>query len=152
MRDAKERWSWSISSGLLRSDSSVAFGERVDGFSYSRVGAAATEVRDAAVDVGIGGFLILREQRGSRHHHAALAIAALRNFVLDPCLLDTMQALLGESLDGDDLLADRLRHRHRTGSRRLAVHMHRTRAAKPRTAAVLCPGKIELTPKHPEER
>ena len=61
-----------------------------------------------AVDVGVGRLRLLLEQRRHRHDHAGLAIAALRHVVVDPGLLHLVQhAVLGETLDGGDLLAGR---------------------------------------------
>ena len=61
-------------------------------------GAAATDVGDGRVDVGVGGFGLLLEQRRHRHDHAGLAIAALWHVVIDPGLLHLVQgAALSEA-------------------------------------------------------
>src|SRR5438309_1396042 len=46
--------------------------------------AAATDIGDRIVDIGIGRLRLVLEQRRHRHDHAALAIAALRHVVVDP--------------------------------------------------------------------
>src|SRR5262249_34703585 len=71
-----------------------------DGGGDLLMGAAATDVRDRCVDVGIGRLRLLLEQRRHRHDHAALAIAALRHVIVEPSLLDGRQlAVDGEALD-----------------------------------------------------
>src|SRR5262245_2212076 len=75
-------------------------------------GAAPADVGDLLVDVGVGGLRLVLEQLRHRHDHAGLAIAALRHVVIDPGLLHLVQyAVLGKTLDGDDLRADRAAHR-----------------------------------------
>jgi hypothetical protein len=49
--------------------------------------AAAADVGDGVVDVGVARFRFLPEQGRYCHDHAALAVAALRHVVLQPGLL-----------------------------------------------------------------
>src|SRR6266702_7107820 len=70
---------------FMASSSSVRSG--VNGFTHLLEGAAAADVGDGVVDVGVSRFGLLLEQSCDRHDHAALAIAALRNVVNDPGLL-----------------------------------------------------------------
>src|SRR5689334_19956670 len=63
-----------------------------------------------------------------------------------------MQALFRQPLDGDDLLADDFRDRRRARALSLAIDVHRAGSAQADAAAVLRPGKIELSPQHPEQR
>src|SRR5215218_10617344 len=89
----------------------------VDRRAYLLEGAATADVGDLAVDIGVGRLRLVLEQFRDRHDHAALAVAALRHFVVDPGLLHFVQhAVLSEALDGDDLLADRGTRRERTGT------------------------------------
>src|SRR5271154_3346799 len=61
---------------LLGSD----FGCLVNGFANAQIGAAAADVAvHGGVNVRVRGMRILREQRGSGHHLAGLAVSALRH-------------------------------------------------------------------------
>src|SRR3954453_16014554 len=51
-------------------------------------GAAAADIGDGFVDVVVGGLGFLVEKCGHGHDHSGLAIAALRNVIRDPGLLD----------------------------------------------------------------
>src|ERR1700694_163990 len=53
------------------------FGGGVDRLAHLLIGAAAANIGDGAVDIGVAGRRIVLEQRGDRHDHPALAIAAL---------------------------------------------------------------------------
>src|SRR5215470_14693938 len=66
---------------------SSSLGGHVDRFAHLLEGAAATDVRDGRIDVGVGRIRLLVEQRRNRHDHARLAIPALRHIVIDPRLL-----------------------------------------------------------------
>src|SRR5215471_12897830 len=59
----------------------------VDAGAHLLIGAAAADIGDRLVDVGVGRLRLLLEERRHRHDHAALAVAALRNIVVDPRLL-----------------------------------------------------------------
>src|SRR5688500_19574113 len=74
-----------------------------DGRKDPLVGAAAADVAcHGGVDIGVGGARLAFEQRRSRHDLAGLAVAALRDVVLDPRLLYRVAAVLREALDGRD--------------------------------------------------
>src|SRR5712691_965231 len=76
------------------------FGGGVDRLAHLLIGAAAADVRDGAVDIGVGRLRVVLEQGRDRHDHPALAIAALRDIVVDPGLLHLVQrATGGEALD-----------------------------------------------------
>src|SRR5215468_9611107 len=51
----------------------------VDGRAHLLEGAAAANVGDGAIDVGVGRLRLLLQERRDRHDHPALAIAALRH-------------------------------------------------------------------------
>jgi hypothetical protein len=100
----------------------------VDRFAHLLEGAAATDVIDGGVDVGVGRQeLVLRAPRPPCDH-AGLAVAALRYVVLQPRLLHLV-VLPGEAFDGGDLGAARRTHGDRTGAHREAVRVHGARAA-----------------------
>src|SRR5690349_15158534 len=83
----------------------------VDRFAHLLEGAAAADVGDRRVDVGVGRVRFLGEERRYRHDHSCLAVAALRHVVLEPRLLHLGEdALLCEALDRRELLAFDLRH------------------------------------------
>ena len=85
------------------------------------------------------------------YDHSALAIAALRNVVLDPRPLHGVQRVIRpEAFDGGDLLVADRADRQRTGAHRRAVHMHRAGAALRDAAAELCPHQAEHIPQHPK--
>src|SRR5258705_1597119 len=120
------RLSWGI--WVMASSSSVRGG--VNGFTHLLEGAAAADVGNGVVDVGVSRLGLLLEQSRDRHDHAALAIAALRNVVIDPGLLHPGQhAVERESLDRGDLLADGFADLHATGSHRDAIDLTRPRPA-----------------------
>src|SRR4249919_296192 len=52
-----------------------------DGGANPRIGAAAADVGDRGVDLGVAWRALGREQSRGRHQHAALAVAALRHLV-----------------------------------------------------------------------
>src|SRR5882672_9123302 len=65
----------------------------VDRFAHLLEGAAAADVGNRGVDVGVGRLGFVVEQRRDRHDHARLAIAALRHVVRDPGLLHLVQCV-----------------------------------------------------------
>src|SRR5712692_7628111 len=102
----------------------------VDGFAHLLEGAAAADVGDRRVDVGVGWLRLVLEKGRDRHDHAGLAVAALRDLVVDPGLLDLVEgAVGGEALDGGDLLAHRRADGHDARAHGLAVDVHGARAA-----------------------
>ena len=108
-------------------------------------GAAAADVGDRRVDVGVGRLRLLLEQRRDRHDHAALAVAALRNIVIDPGLLHLVQhAVLREPFDRGDLLAGHRGERHRARAHGDAVDVHGAGAALRDAAAVFRAGQSDL--------
>src|SRR5580692_558438 len=99
-----------------------------------RSAAADIEFHDF-IDIGVGGSGVLREQRCGAHDLAGLAVAALRNVLLDPGLLDGMIAVGGKAFDGDDALACDGRYLHSAGARRGAIYVDRACAAQRHAAA-----------------
>ena len=77
----------------------------MDRFAHLLEGAAAADIGDGGVDIGVGRLRIVFQQRGDGHDHAALAIAALRHIVIHPGFLDFVRRVArGQSFDGNDLL------------------------------------------------
>src|SRR5581483_10978974 len=113
-------------------------GGGVDRFAHLLEGAAAADIRDGGVDVGVGRLGLLLQQRRHRHDHSRLAVAALRHIVRDPGLLHLVQRVaLSQPLDGGDLLARGGAHRKGARAHRRAVDVNRAGAALRDAAAVL---------------
>src|SRR6202789_236938 len=74
---------------MMISSSSVRGG--VDRLAHLLKGAAAADIGNGVVDILVGRPGIVLQQRRHRHDHAALAITALRNIVVDPGLLNLVQ-------------------------------------------------------------
>src|SRR3954453_8830125 len=128
-------------------------GGGVDRLAHLLIGAAAADIGDRAVNIGIARIRIFLQQGGDRHDHAALAIAALRHVVVDPGLLHLVQsAVAGQPLDRRDLLGADRAYRHRAGARRGAVDMHGAGAALRDAAAVFGPGHPDRIAQHPQQR
>src|SRR5713226_2896123 len=126
------------------------FGGGVDRLAHLLIGAAAADVRDGAVDIGVGRLRVVLEQGRDRHDHPALAIAALRDIVVDPGLLHLVQrATGGEALDRRDLLGADRTDRDRAGAHRDPVDVDRTGAALGDPAAVFRAGQADRVAHHP---
>src|SRR3954463_10491945 len=83
------------------------FGRRVNRLANARISAATTDVAvHRSIDVRVRRLRLLLEQRGRRHELPGLAVAALRNIVLDPRGLQRMQLAIFacETFDGRDPL------------------------------------------------
>jgi len=124
----------------------------VDRFAHLLKGAAAADVGDRGVDVGVARLGIRFEERRHRHDHAGLAVAALRHVVIDPRLLHLVQDLArGEAFDSGDFGAARRAHGNRARAHREAVHVHRAGAALRDAAAVFGAGEADLFANHPQQ-
>src|SRR5213594_2131436 len=78
----------------------------VNGLAHLLERAAAADVGDPRVDVGVGRLRLVLQQRRHGHDHPGLAVAALGHVVVDPRLLHLVQdAAAREALDRGDLLA-----------------------------------------------
>src|SRR6516162_6421272 len=128
-------------------------GGGVDRLAHLLIGAAAANVGDGAVDIRVAWRRVVLEQGGDRHDHPALAIAALRNVVVDPGLLHLMQrAVGGEPLDRRDLTGANRTDRYRAGPRRDPVDVHRAGATLGDAAAVFGSCQTERVAQYPEQR
>src|SRR5712691_8386482 len=143
------RLSWGL--WFMASSSSVRGG--VNGFTHLLEGAAAADVGNGVVDVGVSRLGLLVEKSCDRHDHAALAIAALRNVIIDPGLLHPGRyAVDRESLDRGDLLADGFADLHATGSHRGAIDVNRAGAALGDAAAIFGAGQPDVFTDRPKQR
>src|SRR3954451_22602359 len=125
----------------------------VNRLAHLLIGAAAADIGDRAVDVGVARIRIFLQQSGDRHDHAALAIAALRHVVVDPGLLHLVQfAIARQPLDRRDLLGPDRAYRHRAGAHRGAVDMHGAGAALRDAAPVFGAGQPDRVAQRPQER
>jgi hypothetical protein len=106
------------------------------------------------VDVGVRRIWLLLEQRRRGHQLTGLAVAALRDVVLDPSRLQRMQSSVfaRESFDRRDLLPGDCAQRHRARAGRHAIEVHRARAALGDAAAVFRADEPEVIAQHPQER
>src|SRR5258706_4783830 len=88
-------------------------GRVLDSLADAHISTAATDVSGhGVVDVPIAPVGVGREQSRLGHDLAALAIAALRHFQIDPGLLNLLAGGCGTNrLDRGDALAGRSRHR-----------------------------------------
>src|SRR5579859_636013 len=125
----------------------------VNGLAHLLEGAATADVGDGFVNVLVGRLRLVLEQRRHRHDHPALAISALRNVVGDPGLLHLVQgAVVGEPLNGRDLLADGFADRHAAGAHRDAVDVDCTGAALCNAATIFRAGEASILPNSPKQR
>src|SRR5579862_9312810 len=128
-------------------------GRGVDRGAYALIGSAAANVGHRPVNVGVGRLRVGFEQRNRRHHHAALAIAALRHVEVEPGLLHRMQlAVLRQRLDGGDLLSADGADRHLAGARGDAVDVHGAGAALGDAATIFGAGQADGVADDPEQR
>src|SRR6266850_911483 len=128
-------------------------GGGVNSFTRLLEGATTADVGDGLVNVLVGRLRLFLEQRRHRHDHPALAITALRDIVGDPGLLHFVQcAILGQSLDGGDLLADGLADHDAAGSHRDAVNMNGAGAALCNAATIFGAGQPGVFPDCPQKR
>src|SRR5262245_36191283 len=104
MKSRRERTCFVMSASLCLRD----FGGTTDRLYDPLIGTATAKiVGHRGLDLGFGRFLALGDQGGGGHDLTALAIAALRHADLDPGSLDRMRAVVRQTLDGRDPLANR---------------------------------------------
>src|SRR5918994_4654993 len=108
-------------------------GERrlLDRGTDARISAAAADVAvHCIVYVGVAGAGIFGEKRGSRHNLAGLAIAALHDLQVEPCLLHGLSGRrFTDRLDGGDGRATHTVDRRDARPRRHAIDVHGAGAA-----------------------
>jgi hypothetical protein len=124
----------------------------MNGAAQTFIGTAPANIGDICVDFGIRRLGKVLQKRNHGHDLPRLAVAALRNAFCNPCALHRMAVVWGEAFDGDNLRAIEGADRHRTGSHRGAVNMHRASAALRDTAAEFCASQADHVAQHPEKR
>src|SRR6185369_3424027 len=119
-----------------------------------RVGPAAADVAfHGLVDLRVGGIRVALQQRGGRHDLPGLAVAALRDAVVDPGRLQRAADGLGaDRFDRDDLAVRNRRDRRDARAHSLAVHVNGAGAAERHAAAELAARQPELVPQRPQQR
>jgi hypothetical protein len=96
----------------------------MDGFTHLFKGAAAANIAYRIVYIAVGRMRLVLEQSDYRHDYPALAIAALRNIMIDPGFLDAVQdAITSQSLNRQDLFSDRVPNLNATGSDSCAINV-----------------------------
>src|SRR6202040_2200681 len=83
---------------------------------------------------------------------SGLTVAALRNLLGDPRLLQRMVALGAEAFDGGDLLAGDVAERSLAGSHGFTVDVNRAGATQAGAAAEFRAGHLQLPEDGPEQR
>ena len=127
-------------------------GHDLDRRTNAVVGAAAADVGDGRVNLGISRFRFFFEQRDGGHDHAALAKPALRHVQRRPGFLHRVRAVGRQAFNGHDFLSrsDR-RQRSHTGARRHAIDVHGAGTTGRDAAAVFGAGQPQLFSQHPQE-
>src|ERR1700733_6260057 len=114
--------------------------KRMHGGADARIGSAAANVGDRLRKLVVCWSRIFGKQRAYRHDHSRLAVAALRNLMFDPRLLDRGQSMRAQTLNrGDFGIADGADRNHATALR-FAVDVNRARTALGDAAAELRSG------------
>lgn len=117
------------------------------------IGAATADIGDSRINVFIGRLGVRLQKRSDRHDHAALAIATLRHFIVEPCLLHTAEdAVLCNAFDGGDLLAADLADGDLARALCYAVDMNGAGAALGNTATIFGAGEAERIAQCPQQR
>jgi hypothetical protein len=102
----------------------------VNGLAQPEIGAAAAQIVERLVDLNVGRVRDALQQIDHGHDLAGLAIAALRDILIDPRLLNRVQRVaIGQPLDRHHRATGDRRHRHDAGPRDRAIDMHRARPA-----------------------
>ena len=141
-----------MSHGSVMAQPSSDLRSAMDGGANANVGGAAADVAvHGEVDVAIRRRRVEAEQRRGAHDLAGLAIAALRHVERDPRLLHGGALLAVQALDGRDLAAADRRDRQRARAHRLAVDIHRARAALRDAAAVFRAGEPDAIADCPQQ-
>ena len=126
----------------------------MNGFADPHISPATADVAQILVDVLIAGFWKFVQKICGRHDLPGLAIAALRNIVLQPRLLYGMELTVrrGKPFNRRDRLTFNSGYGSDTRALCLAIDMHRTGTALTNAATKLGPRQIEVIPKHPQQR
>src|SRR5258708_11949925 len=124
----------------------------MDGSSNSRIGSAAADVaRHRLVNVLIRRLGFFAQQHGGAHQLPRLAVAALRNVLLQPRALQRITQIRRQSLDGRDSLSRRTRHWRDARAHRVSIDVHRAGAALRHAASIFRSGETKIFANDPEQ-
>jgi hypothetical protein len=125
----------------------------MDGRTNALIRIAAAQISThRIVDVRIGRFTVRVQQTNRGHHLTGLTISALRNIQLCPGRLNYFGHPARNALNRDDGSVENIANPRLTGTRGLAVHMHRAGTAECLPAAVFRTDQTQVITKNPEER
>ena len=118
------------------------------------VGAATADVAaHRCVDVAVGGVGVLRQQCGGTHDLAGVAVAALRDVEVGPCLLHGTADTAGmDCLDGGDAVSVDFGDRGHARTHCHTVKVDGAGAALGNAAAELGAGKLQVVAEYPQQR
>ena len=127
-------------------------GGGIDRCMHAGIGAATADVGHMRIDIGSTRIGFLLQQVDGHQDLSALAVAALRHFMIHPGLLHRMRtAALGQTFDGGDLAAGGCRHRVGAGTYRLTIDQHGAGAALRNTATIFRALDIEFIAQRPQQ-
>src|SRR6266568_1664770 len=107
-------------------------------FTDTRVGSAATDVAGhRVIDILIGWLRLLAQQDGCTHELSGLAIAALRDVLFNPRLLQRMREIRRETFDGRHLFSGGATDRGNARADGFAIDVYRAGAALSHSASIL---------------
>ena len=124
----------------------------MDGFADAGVRAAAADVGDGGIELLVGGRGIRGEKSADGHDHAGLAVAALRDLMIDPGLLHWSGRGAAEAFDGGDFGVGGGRDRDAAAAHRFSVEVDGAGTASADAAAVFGAGEAEFVAQDPKER
>jgi hypothetical protein len=126
----------------------------LDRFADADIGPTAADVAGhRTIDVGVVRMRIVRQQGGRGHDLARLAVAALNDFMVEPCLLNLPAGRrIANCLDRGDRRAAYAIDCCDAGADRASVQMNRACATECHAAAELGAGHAEHVAQHPQER
>ena len=125
----------------------------MDRLPYAGVGAApANVIPKGAIDIGIGRVRVSFQQSDRAHDLAGLAIAALGHVQFQPCLLNRVAPVAGQTVNGADLGAAYIGDGHLAASLLLAVKDDRAGAASANPASKLGPRQPQQVAQNPQPR
>src|SRR6202020_587268 len=96
--------------------------------------------------------LVFGQQGGGLHELTRLAIATLGHVERNPGLLERVESILAEMLDGGDVAAGDVADRNAAGTHRRAINMDGTTSAQAGAAVEACSSQPKLVAQNPQER
>src|SRR5437879_4270853 len=136
----------------IRSRSCLRAGRAMNSAADPLICSASADVtRHGGINIGIGWFRFLREQRCGRHQLTRLTVATLRYLLGNPSDLQRMARCGRKSFDRCDLLRSHIRYRHPAGPDGHAVKLNRAGSALLQTAPELGPSQANRVAYHPEQ-